>query len=274
MPTKIEGAQRTDAFRFAPAEAKALRVSDNLCRWGGLDAAHVERLARDIAARGQLQPVIVRKTSDGLPELIGGRHRHAAILLLNEDPARFNLPGPVDLLAIYRQMTDAEAVAASVAENGSKPLSPVDMAATIGRLRNLGWENGRIAELLHITAARASQLFGLLALPDAVLRQVHGGEIPEAAARAMLKLHLPAAEAMAAGVALAKREIRAGDLLRRAAARRREGGKAVKRTLADLRTFLGGLDTAASADLLSWLDGEPTVTDEVIAAHLADGAAS
>jgi ParB-like chromosome segregation protein Spo0J len=94
----------------------------------------VEDLAADIAAHGQIEPVGIRKSDQGLPVLIYGHRRYRAVCLLNER----NPEQPRKLLCTYTPLTDMEAFMMAIRENRCrKDVSPIDDCANITTLRKL-----------------------------------------------------------------------------------------------------------------------------------------
>lgn len=272
MTTKLAGATATRAaYIFEGDEIASLAESPQLARWGGLNDPHVEWLATDIAARGQQTPVLVRRSSDGLPELVAGRHRRAAILRINANPKAYGLPkkASVPLHAVYRELTDEEAIRASLSENTGKPLTCMDLSHAATQLyKVLGWSNKQIAETLttphyRLSPSRVSQLRDLTRLPARVQRSLHEGALPESSARAMLRLELkPRAMEMLADQ-LESGEIKAADITALANDARRKAGKQIRRTMFELKAKLDEIGSAKSMDLLAWLDGELKSDDRV-----------
>lgn len=281
MPATLQGAKRADMFRFEGEEINNLAESPQLVRWegggdiGGVDLAHVDYLAADIAQHGQQAPVLVRRRADGRPELIAGRHRKAAIVKINADPGAYGLPGPIPLAAVYKDLNDVEAIGASFAENTGKPLTCMDLAHTAAQLaRVMDWSNARIAALLSTphhpcSPSRVSQLRSLIRLPMRLQRMLHSGAVPESVARAMFRLGVDAEEMEQLSRELEAGALKGSEITSRANAERRAAGKKVKRTIVDLRNKLAELGTAPSLDLLSWLDGD-ICSDERVAEIFAE----
>lgn len=268
-------------LRFEGEEIKRLQEVPQIGRWSppgksGLNDEHVRFLAKDIAKNGQRQPVGCKKGPSGDPLLFMGRHRKAAILLINEDPSKWEGPlgtplsDPLPLLYIYQNLSDEEAIDASIKENTGLPLSVVDLAATAAKLdRVLGYSNDRIAEILstphhRVSPTRVIILKSYMRLPLAVLVKLHNKSIPESAAKAMLALKLdgPAMEEMASE--LEKGNIKAGQIIAMEAEESRKRGRKRRRSIKDVYELLGECDTADSDDFKSWLDGEHNNTERVM----------
>ena len=91
------------------------------------DKSELEDLAVSIKAQGILQPIIVRKKSDDIYEIIAGerRWRAAQIAGLHEIPA------------LIKQMSDKEVVEASLIENIQREnLNPIEEAKAYKLLLN------------------------------------------------------------------------------------------------------------------------------------------
>jgi ParB-like chromosome segregation protein Spo0J len=255
---------------FKGREIEYLKESPQIGRWGGLDDNHVTYLAGQIARDGQRVPVGVRKGANGEPELYYGRHRKAAILLINADPSAFNLPGPIPLKYVYENLSEEVALKAAFSENTGKPLTVVDLAHAATRLSSFDYTNDQVSAIISsphhtISPVRVSQLKALMRLPHSILTRLHNGDIPESAARAMLSLGLDSSGLEEIATQLEKKEIKAGDIIKQANERKRTKGKKVRRSLLDVKELLIGIDTASAADFLSWLDGEHNDEGRIIA---------
>lgn len=262
MAVTIKGAKRGDLSKFEGEAINQLEESTQLARWAGTDNEHVVSLARSIAEHGQTTPVLIRKRGDGTPELVAGRHRKAAIQLINEDPSEYGLPGPVPLLAVYKELDDSEAFKASIEENTGRPLSCMDLSyAAIQMSKVLDWESAAIAEALttsfrKVSPSRVSQLKALNSLPMSIKRRLHKGTLKESVARAMLRLQLGAEELEALAKQLEDGEIKPSEITAMANQKRRGEGKKVKRSLSELLALLEELGTNSSADVYNYMNGD------------------
>lgn len=271
MAAVVQGATRSDAFKFSPDEAKALAISPQLVRFEKVNAEHVEWLARDIAKNGQQAPVLIRKRGDDTPELVAGRHRHAAVLKINGNTADYGVPASgIPLLAVLKQYTDEQAIRASFTENTGLPLSVMDLATAASHFYNvMDWPHKHIAEAMSaphhkMSPIRVGQLLRLLALPVSLQRRLHTGKLPESVAKAFLRLGLSAEEMKEKAAQLERGEIKPSELTSAANQKRRAEGKKVKRSLSEVRTRLGELETARALDFLSWIDGDLNDDDRVV----------
>lgn len=276
MAANLPGASRgSSTYKFEGEEIASLAVSPQLVRWGELDEEHVDFLAADIAKRGQQAPGLVRKRADGQPELIAGRHRRAAVQLINADPSLYGLPGPIPFIAVYRELGDEDAIRASFAENTGKPLTVMDLAHAATRFSAFEWPNDKIASIIStpwhkVTPARVSQLKAYIRLPYRVQSLLHRSTIPESCARAMLVMGLDgeAMEEMAGQIE--RGEMRPGEVVALAGKKQREKGKRARRSIKDVRELCERVGTGKALDFLSWLDGE-LKGDEGVERIFADG---
>jgi hypothetical protein len=200
--------------------------------------------------------------------MYAGRHRREAVLRINANPEKYGVPGPLPLIAVYRELSEEAAIRASFAENTGKPLTVMDLAHAATRFAAFDWPNDKIASIIstpwhRVSAARVSQLKAYIRLPHKVQSLLHRGVVPESAARAMLVMGLDgeAMEEMAGQVE--RGEMKAGEVVALAAAHKREKGKRARRSIKDVRELCERLGTDKAVDFLSWLDGELKGDEEV-----------
>ncbi len=179
------------------------------------DDEHVAGLAADIRARGLLQPplgrtVLVREGEPTVPweirplseysimlepkifiQLAFGHNRFAAYRLLAEQYPDEHW----DRIPIRIAQLDDHAMAlAAWSENAArKDLSPLEAAQALQRLiTDFGWTQEEAAEQTGLARATVANKIRLLRLPEALLHQLHAGEISERQAAAFLPaLDLP-----------------------------------------------------------------------------------
>lgn len=128
MPMKIT---------MIPTDAIIADGSNNVRRYA-VPAAKIEELAKDIVARGQLQPVIVQKhpTEKGKYKVIAGETRTRAIVFANLNLLPVNQAHLLVACSIV-EMSDIEAFAAGYAENAKRTdMTAVDYANIVGRFKN------------------------------------------------------------------------------------------------------------------------------------------
>ena len=185
------------------------------------DEAALEELAQSIAARGVIQPVIVRPlgptTAGGARyQLVAGERRWRAA-----QRARLH-----EIPALVRNLDDREVTALALIENLQREdLNPVEEAQAFRRLSDDdGMSQAEIARLVDKSRSHVANLMRLLALPGDVLAMVSDGRLSMGHARALIGLPDPAA--LAADTVARGLSVRAVERLARKALRQSEGGEA------------------------------------------------
>jgi ParB family chromosome partitioning protein len=142
------------------------------------DNAALDELAASIAARGVIQPIIVRPQGDGRFQLVAGerRWRAAQRAQLHEIPA------------LIRNLDNREVMALALIENLQREdLNPVEEARAYHRLAELeGLTQSEIARMVDKSRSHVANLQRLLALPDSVLSLVEAGRLAMGHARALI----------------------------------------------------------------------------------------
>ena len=141
------------------------------------DEGALEELAASIAARGVIQPVIVRAQGAGYQLVAGERRwRAAQKAQLHEIPA------------LIRELSDRDVMALALIENIQREdLNPVEEARAYHRLAELeGMTQADIARLVEKSRSHVANLQRLLALPDAVLEHLEAGRLDMGHARALI----------------------------------------------------------------------------------------
>ena len=142
------------------------------------DEATLDELAASIAARGVIQPVIVRPRGEGRYQLVAGerRWRAAQKAQLHEIPA------------LVRELDEREVMALALIENIQREdLNPVEEARAYQRLSDEeGLTQADIARMVEKSRSHVANLQRLLALPDAVLDLVEQSELSMGHARALI----------------------------------------------------------------------------------------
>lgn len=135
-------------------------------------------LAASIAARGVIQPVIVRPLATGRYQLVAGerRWRAAQKAQLHEIPA------------LIRELADRDVTALALIENLQREdLNPVEEARAYHRLsEHDGMTQAEIAKLVDKSRSHVANLQRLLALPEAVLDHLEAGRLDMGHARALI----------------------------------------------------------------------------------------
>ena len=178
------------------------------------DEEALDDLARSIAQRGVIQPVIVRPRKGGGYELVAGERRWRAA-----QRARLH-----EIPAIVRELSDPDTLALALIENIQREdLNPVEEAEAYQRLvGDQGYSPVEVARMVDKSRSHIANLMRLLALPQPVLKMVADKSLSMGHARALI--NVPDAEAIAAEVVdrgLSVREVE--KLVRRA--RSDAGGK-------------------------------------------------
>ncbi len=142
------------------------------------DDAALDELAASIAARGVIQPVIVRPHGAGRWQLIAGerRWRAAQRAQLHEIPA------------IVRDLSEREVMALALIENLQREdLSPIEEARAYQRLaEGEGMTQAEIARMVDKSRSHVANLQRLLSLPEPVIEMVEDGRLSMGHARALI----------------------------------------------------------------------------------------
>ncbi len=142
------------------------------------DEAALAELATSIAARGVIQPVIVRLLADGTHQLVAGerRWRAAQRAQLHEIPA------------IIRELSEREVTALALIENLQREdLNPIEEARAYHRLaEGEGLTQAEIARMVDKSRSHVANLQRLLTLPALVIELVEEGRLSMGHARALI----------------------------------------------------------------------------------------
>jgi ParB family chromosome partitioning protein len=170
------------------------------------DHEDLERLAADLKARGQVQPVRVRwSESDGKWILITGERRYRAA----------KLAGLATLQAVEVQgaMDPDDILEEQLVENCLRSdLKPVEQARAFQALMNRHqMTQTQVADRLHLSQSAVAKALALLSLPEPIRDRVDAGEIAPHAARELRAIRDPEEQARAAE-AVARGEITGRDV--------------------------------------------------------------
>jgi ParB family transcriptional regulator, chromosome partitioning protein len=168
-------------------------------------------LASSISLQGVLQPIVVRRRSEGGFELIAGERRWRAA----------RAAGVATLPAVVRDVEDRESLLLGLVENVAREnLSPVEEARAYASLVDeFELSLGDVAETVGRSKSAVSNRLRLLDLPEDVLWMLARGELTEGHARAVLSLADDAARRR-----LAKRIVEEGLTVRAAERSAQEAG--------------------------------------------------
>jgi ParB family chromosome partitioning protein len=142
------------------------------------DEAALDELAASIAARGVIQPVIVRPHGPGRWQLIAGERRWRASqrAQLHEIPA------------IIRDLSEREVMALALIENLQREdLNPIEEARAYQRLADSeSMTQAEIARMVDKSRSHVANLQRLLSLPEGVIELVEDGRLSMGHARALI----------------------------------------------------------------------------------------
>ena len=142
------------------------------------DEAALDELAASIAARGVIQPIIVRPLGNGAYQLVAGERRWRAA----QKAHLHTIP------ALVRELDEREVMALALIENLQREdLNPVEEARAYHRLSDSeGMTQAEIAKLVDKSRSHVANVQRLLALPETVLDMVEAGELSMGHARALI----------------------------------------------------------------------------------------
>jgi ParB family transcriptional regulator, chromosome partitioning protein len=142
------------------------------------DEAALDELAASIAARGVIQPIIVRPTGPGAYQLVAGERRWRAA-----QKARLH-----EIPALVRELDEREVMALALIENLQREdLNPIEEARAYQRLADdEGMTQAEIAKLVDKSRSHVANLQRLLNLPTSVLDRVEQGALTMGHARALI----------------------------------------------------------------------------------------
>ncbi|QWC56807.1 ParB/RepB/Spo0J family partition protein [Erythrobacter sp. 3-20A1M] len=142
------------------------------------DEDALDELSRSIAARGVIQPIIVRPLAGDRYQLVAGERRWRAA-----QKARLH-----DIPAIVRNLDESEVMALALIENIQREdLNPIEEARAYHQLgEQEGMSQNDIAKLVDKSRSHVANLQRLLALPDDVIALVEEEALSMGHARALI----------------------------------------------------------------------------------------
>jgi len=169
-PVSTSDYQRLPVTRIRPNPYQPRREFDD---------AELDELQASMKASGLLQPIAVRRASDGF-ELISGERRLRAATRL----------GWTDIPAIIRDVDDRTLLTLALVENLQRAdLNAVDEARGYRRLsEEFGFTHAQIAEAIGKDRTSITSLLRILQLPARVLEIVEKGRLSAGHARALVSL--------------------------------------------------------------------------------------
>lgn len=196
--------------------------------------AALEELAESIAARGLIQPIVVRPHGKGYQIVAGERRWRAA------QRARLH-----EVPVIVREFSDAETLEVALVENIQRQdLNAIEEAEAYHRLiDDFGHTQDALGKLVHKSRSHIANLLRLLDLPPSVQERVVEGALSMGHARALIGA--PDIERLADEVVAKGLSVRDTERLARAAKpdpnRIRSGDKGRDADLAALESHLADL---------------------------------
>lgn len=164
------------------------------------DGALLDELAGSIAARGLIQPIVVRPHGHGFQIVAGERRWRAA------QRARLH-----EVPVVVRPLSDAETLEIALVENIQRQdLNAIEEAQAYQRLaQEFGHTQEALAQIVHKSRSHIANLLRLLDLPDQVQAQVVDGTLSMGHARALLggrEIEALAADVVARGLSVRETE--------------------------------------------------------------------
>ena len=145
-----------------------------------MDEAPIQDLARSIAAKGILQPILARKVADVADayEIVAGERRWRAA----------QLAGLHEVPVVVKDLSDGEALEVALIENLQRQdLTPLEEAEGYKRLmEEFAHTQEKLAETVGKSRSHVANMMRLLGLPEAVKDMLQSGELTAGHARALL----------------------------------------------------------------------------------------
>jgi ParB/RepB/Spo0J family partition protein len=130
-----------------------------------------------LSGLGQISPIKLRRNGRGY-EIVYGRRRVADLRAMGADTVQ----------ALIEDMDDEEKAKQSLAENVSRSSNPMSEAKDARYLRNVGYTQAEIAELMGTTQGLVSQRLSLFKLIPELRGMLERGEVGSSFARTACKL--------------------------------------------------------------------------------------
>ena len=197
--TRPAAAQTVGAGGVREIEIARIRPNPNQPRVQFDDAA-LDELSKSIAARGVLQPILLRVTGEGY-EIVAGERRWRAA----QRAQLHSIP------AIVREIDDTSMAEIALIENIQREdLNAIEEAEGYRQLiERYGHTQDDVGRIVHKSRSHVANLLRLLDLPEAVRQALISGEISMGHARAVASSEDPAeltAEIIAKGLSVREAE--------------------------------------------------------------------
>jgi len=159
--------------------------------------AKMQELARSIRANGVVQPILLRRTSEGRYQLIAGERRWRAA----------QLAGMHRIQAVIRPVPDSKLLEFALIENIQRQeLNPIEEAQAYQRLiTTLGSTQEQLAEQVGKDRSSIANYLRLLRLPATVQKMIEDELLSMGQARALAGLESPELQAKLAGEIVKRR---------------------------------------------------------------------
>lgn len=182
---------RTSEYLFDP---NAIKINPKLN--GRHDLPDIEWLIADIAANGQLEPVIIRNDG-GVPVLSAGFSRWRAIIEINK---RKLTPVPLKIRCSYFKGNEIDGFKVAIRENRFRnQTTPLDDAYNIAQLKRWGQTEEEIAELYQQDVKWIREREKLVELTPEAKEALKAGRLKAPAAVKLAKLSASAQKEAVAG---------------------------------------------------------------------------
>lgn len=141
-----------------------------------MDEEAIAELAASVAAKGVLQPIVVRPIEGGY-EIVAGERRFRAA----------RQAGLVTVPAVVRELTDQETLEIAIIENLQREdLNPMEEAHAYKHLLEFGLTQEKVAEAVGKSRSAVANTLRLLTLPEDAQTALEAGAISAGHARAIL----------------------------------------------------------------------------------------
>jgi len=174
VPVSDDASEKNNGIRTLPISALAPHPQQPRRRF---DDALLEELAASIAARGVIQPIVVRPHGHQFQIVAGERRWRAA------QRARLH-----EVPVVVRDFDDLETMEIALVENIQRQdLNAIEEAQAYQRLAGeYGHTQDALAKIVHKSRSHVANLLRLLELPDQVQARVVDGTLTMGHARALL----------------------------------------------------------------------------------------
>lgn len=141
-----------------------------------MDEAAIAELSASIAAKGVLQPILVRPAENGY-EIVAGERRFRAA----------RRAGLVTIPAVVRELSDQETLEIAIIENLQREdLNPMEEARAYKQLLDFGLTQEKVSEAVSKSRSAIANTLRLLSLPEEAQAALEQGAITAGHARAIL----------------------------------------------------------------------------------------